>query len=120
MPMQHSTLIQMPRLTSVSGCKSGVKISAMCVMLGNMLTGKVLVFYLADKGHSKNTGDANAVNSQTLRLTKEFKKDAYKLPIVKVAIRAIFLPRPSFNLTSHGMGKASTAISVTMLPAPRR
>ena len=54
--------------------KPGVSISAMCVMLGNMLTGNVLVFYIADKGHSKNTGDANAVNSQTLRVTREFKK----------------------------------------------
>lgn len=47
----------------------------MSVMLGNMLTGKVLVFYIVDKGHSKNTGDANAVNSQTLRVTREFKKE---------------------------------------------
>lgn len=73
-PMQHSTLIQMPRLTSVSVCKPGVNISDTCVMLGNMLTGKVLVFNLANKGHSNNTGDANAVNRQTLRVTREFKK----------------------------------------------
>lgn len=73
-PMQHSTLIQMPRLTSVSVCKPGVNISATCVMLGNMLTGNVQAFYLANKGHSNNTGDANAVNRQTLRVTREFKK----------------------------------------------
>lgn len=43
-------------------------------MLGNMLTGKVLAFYLANKGHSNNTGDANAVNRQTLRVTRNLKK----------------------------------------------
>lgn len=58
----------------MSVCKPGVNISATCVMLGNMLTGKVQVFYLANKGHSNNTGDANAVNHQTLRVMREFKK----------------------------------------------